>query len=1126
MSILKNLPFRTKLIILFMMPLLAMGIFAVVEAEMALIDVAYNQLKSVQAIKKAQISKYFDEREGDMGVLVENISTLRHEAFQKLTAVRETKQQAVQSYLETIRHQAITFGQNPMTIRSMQRFNRAFASYATESARTESEQRVMRAKVMAFYNEQFLTSYSSKNRTSTLSAVSLVSELSPHQLAFQYDYLANNNYPLSEKHHLDRAPINASYNHIHAEIHPVIRDYLERFGYYDIFLISADTGEIVYSVFKETDYGRSLKKGVLAQTGLAKAYAKAAIAKPGEMVMVDFTRYWPSYEAPAGFIAVPIFNGNKRIGVAAFQFPIDKLNAIMNQRAGLGKTGETYLVGPDYLMRSDSHLDPKHHSVAASFADPIKGRVDTDATRAAFQGKTETRVIIDYNGNPVLSAYAPIKAAGLHWALLAEVDVAEAFSPLDEHGNEFFKKYQEMYGYYDLFLINPDGFVFYTATRESDLNTNMVNGKFKDSNLGGLVREVLKSKKFGFADFASYAPSNGAPAAFIAAPVVNDDRVDLIVALQLSLEGIDHIMQVREGLGESGESYLVGADKRMRSDSHLDPENRSVAASFAGTVSKNGVDTEASRAALKGFTGQDVMIDYNGNSVFSSYSPLDVFGVRWALLVEIDEAEIMAPIHRVAMIMAIAALVIIGLVAFLANWLAQDITRPMKQGIRMAMALADGQLDQRLNVDRKDEVGMLAKALNQIAEGLSEMIRGIREKADVMADSAADLSQVSHEMSNGSQTLGSQSTEVAAATEQVSANMENVATSMDQLNAGMQRVASNADEMNGNMSTISAAAEEANVNLSTVASATEEVTANMSHVNEASQRTAQNVEGVTHSVKEMNASITDVRIRCEKASEESTQAAQRIQETNTVMAGLVESAHEIGTVVNVINNIAGQTNMLALNASIEAAGAGEAGKGFAVVANEVKDLARQTGEATSMISNQVGTIQSNAESSGAATQLVSETIERLQVFNDEILMAVQEQTSAVEEIDRAMGEANTQTEEVSQRVGEASNGAQEVARSVQEISTGIDEVTRSVVSTSTGVESLGALVSESFQATQDITLRVTESSRAMEEVSSSVSDVNKAADGMQSMSQTVHKRADQMRKIAQDLEYSLERFQI
>jgi len=111
--------------------------------------------------------------------------------------------------------------------------------------------------------------------------------------------------------------------------------------------------------------------------------------------------------------------------------------------------------------------------------------------------------------------------------------------------------------------------------------------------MGKLTRKVLETKKYGLADFEPYAPSNDDPCAFIAEPVMHNGKTEMVIGLQLSMEAINNMMQQREGMGETGETYLIGSDKRMRSDSFLDPTGHSVKASFAGNMKDNGVDTEA-----------------------------------------------------------------------------------------------------------------------------------------------------------------------------------------------------------------------------------------------------------------------------------------------------------------------------------------------------------------------------------------------------------------------------------------------------------------------------------------------------------------------------------------------------
>ncbi len=728
---LKDIKMKPKLLVLFLLagliPLLIVGWWSSKLATKSLMDKSYSQLEAAREIKKAQIERFFGEREGDMGVLVETVNTLRHEAFQKLTAIRTIKQTQIRQYLNTIKDEVQLLADNHMMIDALEMFEEGWDGLGD-------------------------------NVTAEL----------------QRMYITENPNPAGEKHKLDAAKENYVYNNAHAKYHGWLRDLLLERGYYDIFLVNHE-GKVVYTVYKEADFGTDLNTGRWKDTDLANVYRQVdQNFTKGFTGFTDFAPYAPSAGAPASFIAAPIFDHEGgRHGMLVFQMPIDKINAIMGERTGLGKTGETYLVGQDKLMRSDSYLDPKHHTVSASFADPSKGSVDTEAAREALSGKTDAKVIIDYNGNPVLSSYSSFEFVGVRWAILAEIDVAEAFSPIDDKGNEFYAKYRQMYGYYDLFLINPDGFVFYTVAREADYQTNMVNGKYSSSNLGELVREVLKTKQYGMADFKPYAPSNDEPAAFIAQPVVHNGNVNIIVALQLPLDAINGIMQERTGMGSTGETYLIGSDKLMRSDSFLDPTGHSVKASFAGTVEKNGVDTEGAREALAGKTEAKVIIDYNGNPVLSAYAPVKLEGATWALLAEIDEAEVKEPINSLIKSIFITGIVIAIILAIGALFIAGTIANPLIKGVTFARSVAEGDLTTKIEIDQKDEVGMLSQALGEMMEKLKSVVQDIRTASDNVGSGSQELSSSSQQLSQGA-------TEQAAAAEEASSSMEEMASNIRQ----------------------------------------------------------------------------------------------------------------------------------------------------------------------------------------------------------------------------------------------------------------------------------------------------------------------------------------------------------
>ncbi|MCK5232445.1 MAG: cache domain-containing protein, partial [Desulfobulbaceae bacterium] len=172
---------------------------------------------------------------------------------------------------------------------------------------------------------------------------------------------------------------------------------MEERGYYDIFLICAAHGHVMCTVARESDLGENLGTGPLKDSGLARLWRN--VVKKKGICFEDFSPYAPSNNEPAAFMGEPIFDENERIiGVVAIQVSIDKINELMHNRTGMGKTGEIYLVGTDKLMRSDSYLDPVNHTVKASFANPSKGSVDTEASREALAGNKGKKIIIDYNG--------------------------------------------------------------------------------------------------------------------------------------------------------------------------------------------------------------------------------------------------------------------------------------------------------------------------------------------------------------------------------------------------------------------------------------------------------------------------------------------------------------------------------------------------------------------------------------------------------------------------------------------------------------------------------------------------------------------------------------------------------
>ena len=855
---------------------------------------AFNQLIALRDVKKKQIEQYFSERQGDMSVLVETVETLRAEAFSKLEAVQMGRKAQIEQYFTTLTNDVLALKDNPTTWQAIQEFEQAFMAEGEKTGGPE--------------------------------------------------------WTAAEK-----------------KWGPVFTRIMNNNGYYDIFLIAED-GDVVYTVAKESDLGENLLTGQLKNSGLADVLRGT---QSQEISFADFKLYAPSGNKPAAFMAGPVVDEDgTRCGVVAIQVPLDQVNAIMQAREGFGKTQEVYLVGSDKLMRSDSYLDPTNHSVEASFANPGKGSVDTEASREALAGTEGSDVIIDYNGNPVLSAYDPLVIHGVTWAIVAEIDVAEAYCPKIEGADkDFFTQYKEQYGYYDLFLITAEGYCFYSVEQEADYQTNLVSGKYRDSNLGALTREVINSGKFGFADFEPYEPSNGAPAAFVAAPVIDsrDNELEIIVALQLPLDAINAIMSDRSGMGQTGGTYLIGPDHFMRSDTELDHTPLTVAGSFK---TKSKMESDSVTAALAGKSGEhaiSIEVDGQDQAILSGYAPVELLGVRWALLAEIDEAEAFAPIKQMEANAAVAkrglltstglvlgvAVVAIFVVALL---VALMISKPIEKVAGVLKLVGEGDYTQTVQIDSKDEIGQMGRAVNAAIGSVASAMRQITE-------SAAQFNEGSRVIAESSQTLAAGAQEQSSTVEQVTASIEELSRSVD-------------------------------------------------------------------SVKE-NAHEADKAAK--ETSRLAEQGGQAVQKSVGAMDLIKTSSTQIAEIIQVISEIASQTNLLALNAAIEAARAGEHGMGFAVVADEVRKLAERSnqaaGEITSLIKESTQRVDEGgqlSEQTGKALKEIVDGVETTAVKIGEIAAATVQQATNAEEVSKAIQGISEVTEQTAA-------GSEQMASSSEEL---------------------------------------------------------------------------------------------
>jgi methyl-accepting chemotaxis protein len=374
-------------------------------------------------------------------------------AINTLSAIRETKKQQIETYFGTIRNQIETFAQDLMIISAMKEFKKGFNSVVSDLNFTPEQMAKATQSLETYYRDDYLTRLNA-NVGGDKTVKDYFLNMPVVTKILQYLYISNNPNPVGEKDNLDNAGDGSTYSAIHAKYHPIIREYLKKFKYYDIFLLDIETGTLMYTCYKEVDFTTSLLTGPFKDTNFAKAFLKAQEAqKPGVVSLLDFEFYDPSYGAPASFISTPIFDKEKKIGVLIFQMPIDEINRITTNNhqwedTGLGKTGEVFLVGPDYKMRSNSRFlieDPDKYfsvlnniGVSKSIINKIKllnstilvQEVNTQASREVIRGNTNTIFNKDYRHTDGISAFTPIKLIDFNWGLISEIDTSEILQPL------------------------------------------------------------------------------------------------------------------------------------------------------------------------------------------------------------------------------------------------------------------------------------------------------------------------------------------------------------------------------------------------------------------------------------------------------------------------------------------------------------------------------------------------------------------------------------------------------------------------------------------------------------------------------------------------------------------------
>lgn len=366
----------------------------------------------------------------------------------QLSAVRLSKAMQIEDYFSQIFSHASTLAESRMVVNAVKQFQEGFNVGLNRTLSAEQH-----AEVTKFYNNEFIPLLNRSTESDVLPVIYRPRrEITNY---FQYHYIVDNPYRIGSKVGLVESEQDSTfYNRFHKVYHPILRNLKTEFDYYDLFLIDTESLNIVYSVAKETDFATNLVDGPYSESALG-VLARKIKEQPerGLVRIADYRPYAPSFGAPAAFVGAPVFDGNEAIGILAIQLPVDKINEVMTSKSewknhGLGKTGESVLVGPDQFLRSASRylIDDRSGYLASlrevGVSSQTIDNIETHKTSILFQpvvsasvssaleGNSGTQMATNYLGHSVLSSYGPLKIEGLNWIILSEMSENEAFQPI------------------------------------------------------------------------------------------------------------------------------------------------------------------------------------------------------------------------------------------------------------------------------------------------------------------------------------------------------------------------------------------------------------------------------------------------------------------------------------------------------------------------------------------------------------------------------------------------------------------------------------------------------------------------------------------------------------------------
>ncbi len=606
----------------------------------------------------------------------------------------------------------------------------------------------------------------------------------------------------------------------------------------------------------------------------------------------------------------------------------------------------------------------------------------------------------------------------------------------------------------DIILMCPEGSIVYTKNKNNDLGLFVNDGELKNTSFGKAFRFLQNNpeREIVLSDFAPYDPKSGEPMAFLVGRMTDWESGDLIghVGFSISHDYINKIVNEKTGMGETGITILTGfaedGSLAMRSDLEFSGKTYVVGDS-------PGLPSLWKSLEEKEYGIKTIMDENSGDYVLASYMPLSHSDIDWNIVSRQSVNEINSAIRGTVIIITFASALALLLSLIAAFFLSNVISRSIKRTTNAFRDIGegDGDLTKRIDIRSHNEAGEMSYYFNAFMDKLHQIVSGIK-------NSTGDTIHISHSLKDNMAETEKFSRDIAGLTEEVKDSVVSQASSVEEVSSTMEEIVRTIEQQDAKIVSQTA-------NITESSAAVEQMVANI-------QSISRNLNANSEEFTRLNDSVHT--------------GANDISELSSLVDDLTARAEKVIEANGIITNIASQTNLLAMNAAIEAAHAGESGRGFAVVADEIRKLAETSNTQSKSIGENVKTLSETVQTFAGFTKRMSSSFGEIEVsmnrvtdIEKEIMDALNEQSAGSIQVMQALSEISQITSEIHSGSNEMLKGGQgileEVAHLLESSGTmknNTMEILRMIERIVESIDESGSAVQKTLESFEEINTRV------------------------------------------------------